>query len=458
VYNKRVESENLNLVQEGRVKGNIRVGKLAVWVFVLGIFLVLSLGITVFLVYQGVRHALPTSNSKCSPTTIADYEVATIIESVDSTGIVITKPAQFQASLKGDNSMQTIIIYAQIANYGMRELPVITKIFSGQKNCLTEEFSYTGGGDGRSGNELHTAKVIPNFWGDGRTVLNVENESTGYGSASAYFLNFIVYVNGSFQIIKGPDVGSDILYTYRGTDGIGKEILVANPVWAETEAHFDPHIYKFKKFVWDGQGYISFKLGTTVNKYQGSIDKIIQAEPSVLWIENKLDLTSSTKTNRTNWERFTDLSYQMTVNYPESWSAISLPKNYADAPTFELSSGTTYASAPTNKKKIWLRVGHYQQFSTAWGVCYNRICDDVGNAIVTIKGKQYSTQIVRASSNKDGDPEQNVLGYYAFQFKLTDVGYPLSTFSQLYYPAITAYFYTPDEGQIIVDIISTITY
>ena len=224
----------------------------------------------------------PTSSTGCSPTSVSGYDVATIVTNIDSKGVATTKPAQLQGDLKGDGRSETIILYAQIPGEGGRSLPVITKIFSGTQTCLTEEFSFTGKESQRNGNELHTAQIIPNFWGDGRTVLDVENESTGYGSGSTYFLNFIVYANGSYQVVNGPTVGSDILYAFKGVGGIGKEILVGTPVWTGTEAHFDPHIYQFEKFVWDGQKYNDIKLGTTKNKYQATIDQIVQAEPSVL--------------------------------------------------------------------------------------------------------------------------------------------------------------------------------
>src|SRR5258708_2172815 len=226
---------------------------------------------------------IATGPVACSSTAVSGYEVAKVTTSVDSKGIATMKPAQFEAKLKNDNSTQTIIIYAQTPGPGGRGLPVITKIFSGPKNCLSEEFSYTGNEDKRSGNELHNAQVFPNFWGDGRTILDVENESTGYGLGSTYFLNFISYANGKYRVINGPIVGSATKYGFKGANGVGNEILVAKPIWAPSEAHFDPHLYTFEKFIWDGQKYNEIKLGTTKNKYQPStIDQMIQAEPSVL--------------------------------------------------------------------------------------------------------------------------------------------------------------------------------
>ncbi|MFZ5376835.1 MAG: hypothetical protein ACOZAN_04190 [Patescibacteria group bacterium] len=170
------------------------------------------------------------------------------------------------------------------------------------------------------------------------------------------------------------------------------------------------------------------------------------------------NLTSSNTTSKVNWNKFTNSSYQMTVSYPSGWNAINLPKNYDNPPTFEISTNTTYKSAQSEKRKVWLRIGDFQQFSTAGGVCYNQICEEVGKARVSIKGKQYSTSIIRASSNRYGDPKQNVFGYYAFQFELTDKGYSIKGYSEPFKPAITAYFYTKEEGQSIVDMISTIVY
>lgn len=195
---------------------------------------------------------------------------------------------------------------------------------------------------------------------------------------------------------------------------------------------------------------LTFKTQQVANKFEISASN--QPRSNTLF-----DLTSSSTSN-SNWNKFTDLFYQMTVSYPSVWSAKNLPKNYDNPLTFEVSTNTSYASAPAEKKKVWLRVGDFQQFSTAGGVCYNQICEEVGKTTVTIKGKQHSASIIRASSNKYGDPKQNVFGYYAFQFELTDKGYPMKGFSEPYKPAITAYFYTKEEGQLIVDMISTIVY
>lgn len=172
---------------------------------------------------------------------------------------------------------------------------------------------------------------------------------------------------------------------------------------------------------------------------------------------NTLFNLASSLISKANWNKFTDSTYQMIISYPSYWSAKNLPSNYNNPSTFELSSKTTYGSAPAEKNKAWLRIGDYQQFSTTGGVCY-QICEEVGKATVAIKGKLYSASIIRASSNKYGDPKQNVFAYYAFQFTLTDKGYLLKGYTEPYKPAITAYFYTKEEGQLIIDMISTIVY
>jgi len=194
----------------------------------------------------------------------------------------------------------------------------------------------------------------------------------------------------------------------------------------------------------------TFQTLQVANKFEMSADN----QPR----SNDLFNLSPALTQKTNWNNFTDSYYQMTVSYPNSWSAKNLPRDYDNRPTFEVSANNVYSSAPTEKKRVWMRVGDIQQFSTAGGVCYNQICEEVGKATFSIKGKQYSASIIRASSNKYGDPKQNVFGYYAFQFVLTDKGDSKNGFSEHSQPAVTAYFYTREEGQLIVDIISTIIY
>ena len=221
-----------------------------------------------------------TSDSRsfqpCDPLALDNYKLATV------DGI----PAEFGVDLKGEGNKQLIRIYSEDSS--IKSLPIVLKVFSYDVKCLKEEFSYDGRDDNRVGNELEAVAVKNNFWGDGRDVLFFSVISTGYGSGYTEYINFLTCENGNYSIVKGP-IGSELSrYKFSGTDGEGKEMLVARGVWGEDESHFSPHRYVLEKWVWNGYGYDKVNLGTTRNKYELSknksatlVDEIIKSEPEL---------------------------------------------------------------------------------------------------------------------------------------------------------------------------------
>jgi len=76
------------------------------------------------------------------------------------------------------------------------------------------------------------------------------------------------------------------VYKFDGDDGVGKKIIVAEERWATDFSDYCcgcTHRLQFMIYTWDGEAYTKTVAGITQNRYRsGSIDEILQKEPSVL--------------------------------------------------------------------------------------------------------------------------------------------------------------------------------
>lgn len=57
--------------------------------------------------------------------------------------------------------------------------------------------------------------------------------------------------------------------------------MVARAIWGENEAHFNPHLCKIEKWVWqsDREEYEKIEIGTTTKRYEScKISEILQSE------------------------------------------------------------------------------------------------------------------------------------------------------------------------------------
>lgn len=218
---------------------------------------------------------------ECSPLDLAGYEVAQIHNNL----------FDFRVDLNGDKKEEIVRVYREKSEY-FRALPIVVKIFSGTPDCPKEEFSYQGR-RGEKGepledlpeNEVGSAKVLSNFWGDGRNVVMVFGISTGYGSGHTKYMHFFAFKNGKYIRVEGPKLDELSKYKFGDEKIKGNKIVVARAIWEEGEAHFDPHRYQFEIYNWNGQKYVMEKAGKTKSKYDITItiEEIIKAEPEVLF-------------------------------------------------------------------------------------------------------------------------------------------------------------------------------
>ncbi len=205
--------------------------------------------------------------AECSSIDIPNYEVA----------------KEFYVDLNGDQEEEFVRVYRELTNTGTRALPIMVKVFSGTKDCPKEEFSYTGAGE----NEVYTAEVMQNFWGDGRNIVMVGGVSTGYGSGSSVIFRFFTYRNGGYAMIEGPQLSGHNWQCCKFDDknALGKKIIGAESQWAPDYSDYCAGCssrFQFFIYTWNGKEYIKTEAGTTKNKYSGCIDEILQKEPSVL--------------------------------------------------------------------------------------------------------------------------------------------------------------------------------
>lgn len=83
------------------------------------------------------------------------------------------------------------------------------------------------------------------------------------------------------------------------------EGIVAHAIWQPGEPHWGAHVYRFERYFWNGERYVSKPLGTTKRKYSPTphqeyrfVDTMLAAEPDVLtpslrWAERSVDRAST---------------------------------------------------------------------------------------------------------------------------------------------------------------------
>jgi len=202
---------------------------------------------------------------KCSPVDFAGYE--------------LVKNYKFNIDLNNDGEKEIVQVY-----WDSREIkvkPIMVKVFSGTENCPKEVFSFGWG------NLVGKVKIFQNFWGNRSDVVLVEGMSYAGGCGSSIRLLFLTYREGRYSIVEGPQLGGlHRVYKFDGDDGVGKKIIVAEERWATDFSDYCcgcTHRLQFMIYTWDGEAYTKTVAGITQNRYRsGSIDEILQKEPSVL--------------------------------------------------------------------------------------------------------------------------------------------------------------------------------
>jgi len=212
---------------------------------------------------------------ECQTVDLPNYEIAEIDNS----------PLEFKIDLNEDQKEEIVRVYDQKTENGLRNLPIMMKIFSGSQDCQKEEFSYIGEKDPAVNlyeNEIADFQIISNFWGDGRNVIMLLGEQTAYGSGFTIYMHLFTFKDGKYLNIEGTELDELSTYKFNDEEPKGKEIIVARAIWVEGEAHYDYHRYQFEIYRWDGEKYTREEVGTTKNKYLGNIEEILQKEPEVL--------------------------------------------------------------------------------------------------------------------------------------------------------------------------------
>lgn len=208
---------------------------------------------------------------------------------------------EFFVDFNNDKQDELVRVYAQNVEGGCgAELPIVVKIFSGTTACHKEEFTYpetlapiSSGFDDERYNSAD-ARLMKNFWGDGRDVILVSGALNFCGSGTRGQLLFFGYQDGEYIKVNGPIFG-ELDFHSLSPSPEGKAILVARAEWEEGETHFGPHRYTFVLYQWDGQEYEEAEIATTNNKYTigdenfesvlRNIQTVFQNEPEKLQLE-----------------------------------------------------------------------------------------------------------------------------------------------------------------------------
>lgn len=163
-------------------------------------------------------------------------------------------------------------------------------------------------------------------------------------------------------------------------------------------------------------------------------------------VTSSLSISSQTNIDSRDWHVYSSLSKGFSIRYPVNW--VVTESIIDGTPTLVL----TKNKITDHPKVISVAyVGTPYVLSTSGAICANEsFCDKVGSFSVIINGKSYVTDLFHAGSRTIyNDPTTTLDEYYVFQVHLTDVASS---------PTLTSRFEDRVDGQMIADVISTISY
>lgn len=163
----------------------------------------------------------------------------------------------------------------------------------------------------------------------------------------------------------------------------------------------------------------------------------------------RFSISSNPSVNESGWKTYTEKTHGFTIEFPSDWS-VSISKDDYDVQTLTLKGSIKWTNSGGGVEYPELNIGSTFIYSTSGAICANESsCDKIGTLTAAISGIEFSTPILRLGSIY-GDSKTSFFNSYRLDFFQLD--------SLKSKPVITAKFGTKEQGQIIADILSTITY
>lgn len=164
-------------------------------------------------------------------------------------------------------------------------------------------------------------------------------------------------------------------------------------------------------------------------------------------IEN-FSLLPSNNLDKNTWKTYTNKTYGFTIKFPSNWSTETYIDDYG-IDTLTLKGPTRWIDSRGNINYPRLNIGSFTIYSTSGSICSGNACDEIGTSTMTINGEKFTTPILRGGSIYQNN-ENSLFDFYRLDF------FELNKIKSK--PVVTAEFGTKEQGQEIIDILSTITY
>lgn len=170
--------------------------------------------------------------------------------------------------------------------------------------------------------------------------------------------------------------------------------------------------------------------------------------------ESKIEffsLSPSKTLDKSTWKTFTEKTHGFTIRFPSDWSTDTSKDDYG-VQTLILSGPTKWINSGGGMNYPKLYIGSPFIYSSSGAICANQSCYKIGTLTVEINEKEFSTPILTGGSSGsiDKDIKSSLFYFYRLDF------FKLNNLESK--PVVTAEFGTKEQGQTIVDILSTITY
>ncbi len=206
-----------------------------------------------------------------------------------------SQPLVFQLDLDEDGEKERVRVLIEALSRQdrfsfRRGKPVVIEVLKEQAGCVERVFRFDGRSDSerdssgfgwRNGNEILSVFAISDFWGDGRSVFVFVPVATNYGSGYTAYVNILVFDSGRYRIIQGPVLDELGSFRFSAGSAPGNAIWKAAGIWADGEAHFDPHRCRIERWDWQKNlfSYQRQEIGVSKNKYDNCrVEDILSRE------------------------------------------------------------------------------------------------------------------------------------------------------------------------------------
>lgn len=171
---------------------------------------------------------------------------------------------------------------------------------------------------------------------------------------------------------------------------------------------------------------------------------------------NSISTPAPKNDTKVGWKSYTDASYGYTIQYPTGWTLKQEKDSEGDARIKLTGTNATKAVFSSLRMLPELYITVTSPYSTSGTVCANQSCTETNSPLeVKIKDQYVVIPITKGEVIQGNDKQ---FDFYAFSFPLPGKKVTLQSYSEPVALNAIASYRTTEEGQIISNILSTLTY